>query len=140
VDEGAASLRALPVLIAELTAELGPERVGCLIVRDRHAASVRSSLGAVGEASPKPVSPWVALTYAANEPLRCSRKAEPWEGPTSGRLLLRRQGVEWWSRGFSEAWDSFAVWVPSPSATAWVDQRTGEGFGPSAWLRGWLEG
>lgn len=136
----AASVRALPVLIAELTAELGPERVGCLLVRDKHAASARSKLGLIGEASPKPPSPWVSLTYAANEPLRCARKAEPWEGPTSGRLLLRRQGVEWWSRGFSEAWDSLAVWVPSLSATAWVDLRNGDGFGPSAWLRGWLEG
>ncbi len=136
----AASVRALPVLIAELTAELGPERVGCLLVRDKHAASARSTLGPIGAESPKPPSPWVALTYAASEPLRCARKAEPWEGPTSGRLLLRRQGIEWWSRGFSEAWDSLAVWVPSLGCTAWVDQRTGEGFGPSAWLRGWLEG
>ncbi|MBL8957139.1 MAG: hypothetical protein JNK82_40575 [Myxococcaceae bacterium] len=136
----AAALRALPSLIAELTAELGSERVGCLLVRDRHAASVRSGLAAVGEASTKPVSPWVQLTYAASEPLRACTKAEPWEGPTSGRLLLRRQGVEWWSRGFSEAWDSMAIWVPSLSATVWVDQRAGDGFGPSAWLRGWLEG
>lgn len=136
----AAAARALPVLIAELTAELGPERVGCLLVRDRHAASLRSSLGPIGAVSTRPPSPWVSLTYGSSEPLRVASKAEPWEGPTSGRLLLRRQGVEWWSRGFSEAWDSLAIWVPSLSATAWVDLRGGEGFGASAWLRGWLEG
>ncbi|MBK7862898.1 MAG: hypothetical protein IPJ65_30670 [Archangiaceae bacterium] len=136
----AAAVRALPALVAELTAELGHERVGCLLVRDRHAASARSSLGAVAEPSPRPRSPWVALTYAANEPLRCEKRPEPWEGVTSGRLLVRRQGVEWWARGFSDAWDSLAVWVPSLSATAWVDQRVGHDFGPSAWLRGWLEG
>jgi protein ImuB len=136
----AASVRALPALIAELTAELGPERVGCLWVRDRHAASARSTLGAIGQESVRPRSPWVSLTYAANEPLRCAQKPEPWEGATGGRLLVRRQGVEWWTRGFSDAWDSLAVWVPSLCATAWVDLRGGEGFGPSAWLRGWLEG
>jgi len=136
----AASVRALPVLIAELTAELGPERVGCLLVCDRHAASVRSALGPIGGSSVVPASPWVRLTYAASEPLRCALQPQPWEGATGGRLLVRRQGLEWWTRGFSEAWDSLAVWVPSLMATAWVDQRLGEGFGTSAWLRGWLEG
>lgn len=134
-----AAARALPTLIAELTAELGPERVGCLLVRDRHAASVRSMLGTMGEWSKAPASPWVGLVYAAHEPLR-ALKAEPWEGATSGRLMVRRQGVEWWARGFSDAWDSLAVWVPSLGANAWVDLRLGEGFGPSAWLRGWLDG
>ena len=136
----AAAVRALPTLIAELTAELGSERVGCLLVRDRHAASMRSTLSVIGAESPRPRSPWVTLTYAANEPLRCAAKPEPWEGSTNGRLLLRRQGVEWWARGFSDAWDSVAVWVPSLGATAWVDQRVGDGFGISTWLRGWLEG
>ena len=86
------------------------------------------------------MSPWVQLTYGASEPLRMSLKPQVWEGTASGRLLVRRQGLEWWRRGFSEAWDSLAVWVPSLCATAWVDQRLGEGFGPSAWLRGWVEG
>jgi protein ImuB len=135
-----AALRALPALIAELTAELGHERVGCLTVRDRHAASARSVLLGVGEASVKPTSPWVQLTYASSEPLRMCPKPQPWEGAASGRLLVRRQGLEWWRRGFCEAWDSLAVWVPSLCATAWVDQRLGEGYGPSAWLRGWVEG
>jgi protein ImuB len=135
-----AAVRALPTLVAELTAELGPERVGCLLVRDRHAASARSSLGEVGAESVKPASPWVRLDYGSSEPMRWAAEPLPWEGATSGRLLLRRQGVEWWSRGFSEAWDSLAVWVPSLCATAWVDLRAGAGFGVSAWFRGWMEG
>ncbi len=133
------SLSALPTLIAELVAELGEERVGSLKVEDRHAASARSALGTVGETSLAPQSPWVMLAYSAREPLR-AQKAEPWTGPTSGRLLVRRQGVEWWKRGFSDAWDSLAVWVEGLNATAWVDLRLGDSFGPSAWMRGWVEG
>jgi nucleotidyltransferase/DNA polymerase involved in DNA repair len=133
------SASALPTLIAELLAELGEECVGALTVEDRHAASSRTQLSRVGATSTTPVSPWVTLTYATREPLR-SQKAEPWNGSTSGRLLLRRQGVEWWTRGFSDAWDSLAVWVDGFGATAWVDQRLGDSFDASSWLRGWVEG
>jgi hypothetical protein len=135
-----AAVSALPTLIAELVAELGEERVGSLTVQDRHAASARTTLARVGSISATPSSPWVTLSYAASEPLRAQVKAEPWEGPTSGRLLVRRQGVEWWTRGFSDAWDSMAVWIDGLGATAWVDQRLGDSFGASSWLRGWIEG
>jgi len=136
-----AAVSALPTLIAELVAELGEDRVGSLTVMDRHAASARTVLARVGSLSATPSSPWVALTYASTEPLRAQPKAEPWEGPTSpARLIVRRQGIEWWTRGFSDAWDSLAVWVDGLGATAWVDQRLGDSFGTSSWQRGWVEG
>ncbi|MFZ5469138.1 MAG: hypothetical protein ACOZIN_06820 [Myxococcota bacterium] len=133
------SVSALPTLIAELVAELGEEKVGSLVVKEHHAASARSVLASFGTSTAQPTSPWVTLSYAASEPLRV-QKAEPWAGPTSGRLLVRRQGVEWWKRGFGDAWDSLAVWVDGLGATAWVDRRGGEGLTASAWLRGWVEG
>jgi protein ImuB len=133
------AVSALPTLIAELVAELGEERVGSLTVQDRHAASSRTALVRVGTMSATPVSPWVSLSYAASEPLR-AQKAEPWDGPTSGKLLVRRQGVEWWTHGFSDAWDSLAVWIDGLGATAWVDQRLGDSYRASSWLRGWVDG
>ena len=131
------ALGALPTLIAELCAELGADRVGSLTVPERHAAMERSLLAPVGAETNPPVSPWVSLLYEAGEPLRCLG-AEPWQGPTEGRLLVRRQGIEWWRHGFVDAWDSRAVWVPALGATAWVDLRPKAER--AAWLRGWVEG
>ncbi len=138
-EKESTALSALPSLLAELIAELGQHNVGSLSVENRHAAGARTALAPVGTQTKAPESPWVSLSYGSSEPLRAV-KAEPWSGPTSGQLLVRRQSVEWWKRHNHEAWDSLAVWVPEMEATAWVDQRLGEGFETSVWLRGWVEG
>jgi hypothetical protein len=130
-----ASVQALPRLVAELTAELGTQCVGSLTVTDHHVPFLRSVLGDPFASSKTHDSPWLSLLYGVPEPLRILKRAESWEGTRQGKLLLRRQGVEWWRRRFCAAWDSWAVWDPSVSATAWVDVKASTGT--EAWLRGW---
>jgi protein ImuB len=125
--------RALPRLIAELSAELGPARVGVLALVDTWSPDERTRLVPPG-AAPAPARH--ALVTLALEP---TRLVEPSSVPL-GTLALQRPpvrvaAVEWWRRGPIQR-DVAPAWLASAasSALAWVELREED-----AVLRGYVD-
>ncbi len=129
--------RALPSLVAELAAELGPACVGTLALADAWAPEARTKLvpfgAAVERKKPLPAS---TLVTSALEPTRLvfehGGSAARLEGsgePGSRRLLARLEAVEWWRRGApSQRRDFYEVW--SGDGLAWAE---------GSLLRGWID-
>lgn len=154
-----ASPDALPVLLAELSAEIGPKRLGILSVQPSYRPESRSAL--------VPVRPGLQLHHAAgHDPVLSGPGATVTRllpspqslgaGPMgAGELVLcvpvalrieqvhfdvRLEGVDWWtaspvSRDYARVWLRGAA-PQSAGAAAWVftDRSTGE-----RWLHGWLD-
>jgi protein ImuB len=135
--------RALPRVVAELLADLGPSRLGTLGLIDTWALDERTRLVPLGERPPA-----VRRTRMGTTALEPTRLIAPVHlsiesiAKSSSLLLARVDDVEWWRRSsgrrdFWAAWlvDSRAVQDPVPSALAWVEVGP-EGDG---WLRGWMD-
>jgi protein ImuB len=131
--------RALPRLIAELSAELGPHAVGVLSLSDTWVTTERSRLvpyrhGEPGarRVSPPLVSAGEEMTRLLPEPVPVSRRAL-----SQVRLLARSEEVEWWKPSPAPH-DAFIAFFSDRATrgTAWVsiDRRTGEAF-----IQGWLD-
>jgi protein ImuB len=154
----------LPALLAELSAEIGPERVGVLSLSDAHRLEARSLL-VPAQTAPREAAP--VLTPGA-EPTRLLVDPAPIGRVARGgvvavgkhlfaieqvRFAMRLDLVEWWtgttvSRDYVRAWlasgagerPAFGIVrdearTPS-SGEAWlyVDRDTGEGY-----FQGWRE-
>lgn len=125
--------RALPRLVAELSAELGAARIGVLALVDTWAPGERTRLVVMGSAPPPPKH---ALVTSALEP---SRLVEPSRRPLDAlaevRLLARVEAVEWWRRGPARR-DVAAAWTRSAhgGALAWVELHEDD-----AVVRGWVD-
>ncbi len=134
--------RALPGLLGELAAELGPDQVGLLELCDSWIPEARARL--------VPASVWRAPTEGATPDGRalsaravstCPEPARLLPVPMnvtrldSPILLARFEAVEWWRRGV-RAVDYVAAWDARVQAVAWVevDRAT-----RSAVLRGWMD-
>jgi protein ImuB len=135
--------RALPRLVAELEAELGPGRVGTLALTNRWLPHERSRLIPIGSprievprALVSPDSPRGSLLSGAVEPTRLLVRAIPLGDRAGLRVRVRQASAEWWTGG---AWtrDFATAWIGSIPAMAWVeiDRRGGQ-----AWIRGWMDG
>jgi protein ImuB len=129
--------RALPRLVAEIGAELGPACVGTLALVDTWSPERRTSLLPFGR--PLERTPRRALVTSALEPSRVMSPVaiDAIENVelASPRALMRIEAAQWWRSGGGPR-DLAAVWVDSPhvSGHAWVELHR-EG----ALLRGWFD-
>jgi protein ImuB len=141
VPEAKAS-RALPRLVAELEAELGPGRVGILALTNRWLPHERSRLIPIGS-SPiavphvlaSPDSPRGSLLSGAVEPTRLLVRPIPFGNGVEPKVRVRQASVEWWT-GEVRTCDFATAWIDSIPAMAWVeiDARSRQ-----AWIRGWMD-
>jgi protein ImuB len=128
--------RALPRLVAELSAELGPSRVGVLALADTWVPDERTHLVPFGSAPERPRGPGIA---SALEPTRLvPSRPVPRDAFVPVRPLARIEAVEWWRRTPRRR-DLLAAWSMTSSeqerALAWVELRDdGE-----ASIRGWVD-
>jgi protein ImuB len=124
---------ALPRLVAELAAELGPARVGVLALCDTWSPDERTRLVPYGTAE---VAASPAMCTSALEP---SRLVEPSRVVLEEQALVtprtRYEAVEWWRRG-SRRRDMAAAWLGSGpwGALAWVELGEDEVL-----VRGWVD-
>jgi protein ImuB len=148
---------ALPSLVAELVADLGPSSVGTLALADRWAPEERTLLApfaplarAVGAETLGGVAPAIghgASSDGSKGALEPSRLVAgrpirgPWDPAREARLVARFEAVEWWrqaERGEREREqnsrrrDFYEVW--DGASLAWVELRLG------SWsVRGWID-
>src|SRR5580658_492186 len=142
VPEAKAS-RALPRLVAELEAELGPGKVGLLALTNRWLAHERSRLIPIGSAPiavphalASPDSPRGSLLSGAVEPTRLLVRPILVGDDVDLHVRVRQASVEWWT-GEVGSRDFATAWIDSIPAMAWVeiDSRSRQ-----AWIRGWVDG
>ncbi len=152
--------RALPLLVAELAAELGEEVVGVLSLVDTWSPVERTRLVAFGGQAGEPRAakgtgaqrPGRTLVTSAIEPSRLVHATEvPREVLDGARHLARVESLTWWQKpiparpgsahgpalGAHEgAWkhDLFAAWVDD--SFAWLELRCP---GDLLLLRGWMD-
>jgi protein ImuB len=123
----------LPRLVAELSAELGPARVGVLALCDTWSPDERTRLVPYGAS---PLAPRHAMGTSVIEP---SRLVEPshtsFEELVSVHPLARYEATEWWRRGPRRR-DLAAAWIGSAGegALAWIE--LGE---DDVLVRGWVD-
>jgi protein ImuB len=128
---------ALPRLVAELSAELGPARVGVLALNDTWCPDERTRLIPYGALSP-------SMRHSVTSALEPSRLVEPSRVSREELAMVvplaRFEATEWWRRGPRR----------SDVAAAWVDSegRSARGSGALAWvelgeddavIRGWVD-
>ncbi len=137
--------RALPLLIAELSADLGKEHVGILALENTHRSELRAKLVPVGEK--KNVMP-ICTHDDGPEPTRFLSEPisiEKVEIEPKLRLISRSAWIEWWketegSAAIGErdaegsAHDWCTAWSPQVGATAWIDVDLATG---NKIIRGW---
>lgn len=135
--------RALPRLVAELEAELGPGSVGMLALTNRWLPRERSRLIPIGSARievphaiTSPDSPKGSLLSGADEPTRLLVRDIPLDDSANLRIEVHQASVEWWT-GKARARDLGTAWIGSIPAMAWIaiDRRSRR-----AWIRGWMDG
>jgi protein ImuB len=124
--------RGLPRLVAELTADLGSDRVGTLALVDTWVAGERSVVLPYGTRAPHA---FVPLTSSAPEPSRRIPAAACADDARLLRLLARVEGAAWWRCGV-KAHDYFASWSESESRMSWVEIDVSTG---SACVKGWMD-
>lgn len=133
--------RALPRLVAELAADLGPQAVGVLSLGDSWVPEDRSrfvSLEQAKEMAPKKKRRHLVSTVP--EPTRILAAPEPISRDSVKivRHLSRNEGLEWWKqlpedkklRGV----DHVYAWVADAAAWVEIDRRSGQ-----ARVRGWFD-
>jgi protein ImuB len=112
--------RALPRLVAELSAELGAVRVGILVLTDVWSPDARTRLEPYGSrgTSRRP------RATSAIEPTRIVEPAcVPRESLSEVHHLARYEAVEWWRRADLRRRDLVAAWIGErgAGALAWVE-------------------
>jgi protein ImuB len=128
--------RALPRLVAELSAELGPAQVGLLALADTWSPDERTRLVPYGMSQRPARRP---LVTSALEP---TRLAEPrpvdWGALVALRPPVRVESIEWWRRAARRR-DMVAVWMTSQrdGALGWVE--LGDDDSREVTLRGWMD-
>jgi len=129
--------RALPRIVAELSAALGAHAVGVLSLADTWVTTERSRLIPYQASPPSRfarehlVSQGEEMSRLLHVPRAVSRRSL-----TEVRLVARSEQVEWWKPG-SHAHDAFvAFWEEGGRGNAWVsiERETG-----AAWIHGWLD-
>jgi protein ImuB len=125
--------RALPRLVAELSAELGAARVGVLALVDTWAPGERTRLVAPTAPLPSFRHPLVRSALEPSRLVEPSRR--PLEALSEVRMLARVEAVEWWRRGPARR-DVAAAWTRSEhgGALAWVELHEDD-----AVVRGWVD-
>ncbi len=147
--------RALPPLVAELTADLGPTSVGTLALADNWSPDERTRLVPFGAAKPAGIPAAGAadipssLVTPAIEPSRLVHASRPLSRPLHSfegmALLGRLEAVEWWRqfvprRDFCAAWDGIGLaWVEVRSATERASSESREPAEKECWVRGWID-
>ncbi len=149
-----ASPDALPVLLAELSAEIGPDRFGVLAIRSSYRPEARSALvplaahasqrrslpnppcGGAGASLTRllPLPQSLGSGRVAPGHLVACPAASAFE-VARVQFDVRLDGVEWWTRTPVDR-DYVRVWMTSGSGgTGWIytDRSTGE-----SWLHGWF--
>ncbi len=135
--------RALPRLVAELTADLGPEAVSTLVLGDSWIPEDRSKLVAFGTAEKETGGRSGGakrrlprhLLSSVPEPTRLLAEPEPVsrEGVRVTRHLSRLESVEWWKEPPSDrpsgsvrrALDYVHAWTDEGAAWVEIDRATG---------------
>jgi protein ImuB len=146
----AASPDALPALLAELSAEIGADRLGVLEAVDAHRPEQRSRLVPVDRArrapsAEPPSGAPIGPTRLLPRPVSLGRFARGAVAMVDrqlftieeARFVMRLDGVEWWTDA-PVSRDYLRARLVSSNAVAegwvYVDRQTGEG-----WLQGWCE-
>ncbi len=149
--EGASQRDELPVLLAELGADVGAERVGVLTWVDHHCPEsqsrlepvrkVRSFRGAASSASPlRSARGTEVFTRLLPEPLQLSAQLRLGETLAVGprlycieqmRFVERLEGVGWWTSAPASR-DYLRLWLRGPDggldALVFVDRATGKRY------------
>jgi len=131
--------RALPLLIAELSADLGKERVGILALENTHRPELRAKLVPINEkASEKkntalPIEP-IEENAEPSRFLSIGIATDKIEIEPKSRLISRSAWIEWWKGGEGSAHDWRTAWSPEIGATAWIDVDLATG---NKIIRGW---
>jgi protein ImuB len=128
----------LPPLVAELTAELGAERVGTLELVDTWQPGQRTRVAPFQGGPDRPRRTFHPLETSAIEPSRLSTCAGPRvpRGELSDPVLLARvEAVEWWHRSLRRH-DVVAAWWSG--ALGWFESGL-ESSPEDLELRGWVD-
>ncbi len=131
-----AAERALPRLVAELSAELGADRVGVLELVDTWSPDERTRLAPFGA---RPPSPRHRQVTSALEPTRMAApRSAPPEDFTPLGPAMRVEGPEWWRRPARRR-DLVAAWLGANDerSLAWVE--LGADAQSTACIRGWID-
>lgn len=133
--------RALPRLVAELAADLGPDAVGSIVLGDSWVPEDRSrfvSLEHAKEMAPRKKRRHLVSTIP--EPTRILAVPEPVprESVRIVRHLSRSEALEWWKQMPEDkrlrAVDHVYAWVADAAAWVEIDRRNGQ-----ARVRGWFD-
>lgn len=133
--------RALPRLVAELAADLGPQAVGALVLGDSWVPEDRSRFVSLEQAKEMTLKKKRRhLVSTVPEPTRILAQPEPVPRDTVKivRHLSRSEGLEWWKQLPEDkrmrAVDHVYAWVADAAAWVEIDRRSG-----AARVRGWFD-
>jgi protein ImuB len=136
--------RALPRLVAELAADLGPEAVGALVLGDSWVPEDRSRFVSLEQAkalAPKKKRRHLVSTVPEPTRILAEPEAVPREIVKIVRHLSRIEALEWWKQMPNEPGregmcgvDHVYAWVADAAAWVEIDRRSG-----AARVRGWFD-